>query len=108
MDVKNVFLKGNLSEKVYMQPPLSLSIELNNVCHLQRAFYGLKQSPRAWAAKFISTISHLGYTTSPYNVALFFCCNDKGTILLLLYVDFMIITCDDLKNSRIFLTCSLR
>ena len=39
MDVKNVFFKGNLSEKVYMQPPLSLSIELNNVCHLQHAFY---------------------------------------------------------------------
>ena len=39
MDVKNAFLKGNLSEKVYMQPSLSLSIELNNVCHLQRAFY---------------------------------------------------------------------
>ena len=39
MDAKNAFFKGYLSEKVYMQPPLSLSIELNNVCHLQHAFY---------------------------------------------------------------------
>ena len=43
MDVKNAFLKGNLSQKVYMQHPPSLSVELNNICHLQRAFYGLKQ-----------------------------------------------------------------
>ena len=42
MDVKNVFLNGDLSEQVYMQPPLDLSIESNKVCHLRRALYGLK------------------------------------------------------------------
>ena len=42
MDVKNAFLNGDLSEEVYMQPPLSLSVELNKVCHLRRALYGLK------------------------------------------------------------------
>ena len=42
MDVKHVFLNVNLSEKVYIQPPPGFSIEPNKVCHLQRAFYGLK------------------------------------------------------------------
>ena len=60
MDVKNVFLDGDLSEEVYMQPPLGLSVESNKVCHLRRALYGLKQAPRAWFAKFSSTISRLG------------------------------------------------
>ena len=42
MDVKNAFFNGDLSEEVYMQPPLGLSVELNKVCHLRRALYGLK------------------------------------------------------------------
>ena len=91
MDVKNAFLNRDLSEEVYMQPPLGLSVDCNKVCHLQRALYGLKQAPRAWFAKFSSTISRLGYMTSHYD-------SDKGIILLLLYVDDMIITNDDLSG----------
>ena len=33
MDVKNVFLNGDLSE-VYMQLPHSLSVKSNKICHL--------------------------------------------------------------------------
>ena len=95
MDVKNAFLNGNLSEEVYMQPPPGLSVESNKICHLRRSLYGLKQAPRAWFAKFSSTISRLGYMASHYDSALFLRRIDKGTILLLLYVDDMIITGDD-------------
>ena len=98
MDVKNAFLNGDLSEEVYMQPPPGLSVESNKVCHLRRALYGLKQTPRAWFAKFSSTISRLGYMTSHYDSALFLRRIDKGTILLLLYMDDMIITGDNLSG----------
>ncbi|WKA12032.1 hypothetical protein VitviT2T_029468 [Vitis vinifera] len=47
---------------------------------------------------FSSTIFRLGYTASPYDSALFLRRTDKGTILLLLYVDDMIITGDDLSG----------
>jgi len=96
--VKNVFLNGNLSEKVYMQPSPSLSIELNKVCYLRCTLYGLKQVPRAWFAKFIFTISRLGYITNHYHSALFLHRINKGTILLLLYVDEMIIIGDDFSG----------
>ena len=98
MDVKNAFLNRDLSEEVYMQPPLGLSVESNKVCRLWRAIYGLKQAPRAWFAKFSSTIFRLGYTTNPFDSALFLRRTDKCTILRFLYVDDMIITGDDLSG----------
>ena len=42
MDVKNAFLNGDLSEEVYMQPPLGLSHPPDKVCQFRRALYGLK------------------------------------------------------------------
>ena len=98
MDVKNAFLNRDLSEEFYMQPPPGLSVDFNKVCHLQLALYGLKQAPRAWFAKFSSTISRLGYMANHYDSALFLCRTDKDTILLLLYVDDIIITGDDLSG----------
>ena len=42
MDVKNAFLNGDLTEEVYMQPPLGVLAPLGYVCRLRRASYGLK------------------------------------------------------------------
>ena len=98
MDVKNAFLNRDLSEEAYMQPPPGLSVESNKVCHIWRALYGLKQAPRAWFAKFSPAISLLDYIASHYDSALFLRRTDKGIILLLLYVDDMIITGDDLSG----------
>ena len=97
MDVKNSFLNSDLSKEVYMQPS-GLSIESNNVCNIQCALYGIKHTPRAWFAKFSSTIFHLGYIASPYDSTLFLRHTNKCTIFLLLYVDDMIITGDDLSG----------
>ena len=100
MDVKNAFLNGDLSEEIYIQPPPGLSHPPDKVCRLRRAFYGLnhKKAPQAWFAKFNSTVSRLGFSISSYDSALFLRRTGKGTILLLLYVDDMIITGDDLSG----------
>jgi len=79
-----------------MQPSPGLFVEPNKVCHLQRALYGFKQDPRTWFAS--STIFYLGYIASPYDSALFLYRTNKGTILLLLYMDDMVITVDDLSG----------
>ena len=81
-----------------MQPPFGLSIDPNKVCHLRRALYGLKQTLQIWFAKFSFTISRLSYIASYSDSALFLHCIDKSTILLLLYINDIIITGDDLNG----------
>uniref|UniRef100_A0A2N9IVG5 Integrase catalytic domain-containing protein n=1 Tax=Fagus sylvatica TaxID=28930 RepID=A0A2N9IVG5_FAGSY len=90
-----------LTEEVYMQLPPGFSQPPGfspKVCRLRRALYGLKQAPRAWFAKFSSTISQHGFSASSYDSALFFRRSDHGITLLLLYVDDMIITGDDVQG----------
>ena len=47
LDIKNVFLHGDLVKEVYMeQPPVFIAQgESSLVCELRRSLYGLKQSP---------------------------------------------------------------
>ena len=100
MDVKNAFLNGDLAEEVYMHPPPGYEHPPHKVCRLRRALYGLKQAPRAWFAKFSCIVSQQGFVPSAYDSALFLRTTGVGTILILLYVDDMIITGDDLSGIR--------
>ena len=68
------------------------------MCRLSQTLYGLKQAPRAWFAKFSSTISQHGFSASSYDSTLFFRRSNHGITLLLLYVNDMIITGDDVQG----------
>lgn len=98
MDVKNAFLHGDLTEKVYMKPPPSYPHSSYKMCKIRRALYGLKQAPRVWFSKFSSTISSFRFTSSPYDSAIFRRSTQVGTILVLFYVDDMIIIGNDIEG----------
>ncbi|KAA0061289.1 hypothetical protein E5676_scaffold39G00350 [Cucumis melo var. makuwa] len=63
LDVKNVFLNGDLVEEVYMSPPPGFEAQFGQqVCKLQKSLYGLKQSPRAWFDRFTTFVKSQGYS----------------------------------------------
>ena len=71
MNVKNVFLHGDLHEGVYKQPPPRCYAPLRYVYRLCRALYGLKQAPRAWFEHFVSVIRDAGFTPIDHDLALY-------------------------------------
>lgn len=91
MDVKNVFLNEDLSEDVYMFPPLGFSYSSCEVCKLQKVLYGLKQTPQAQFEKFSSVICDLGIYYGDHDSVLFLRFTSASQIVLLLNVDDMII-----------------
>ncbi|XP_068319518.1 uncharacterized mitochondrial protein AtMg00810-like [Pyrus communis] len=60
-----------------------------------KAIYGLKQSPRAWYAKISSVLEMEGFHRSNANSALFVHNGISGKLVVLIYVDDLIITCDN-------------
>ena len=66
------------------------------VCRLKKALQGLKQASRAWFGKIAQYLNFCGYKSSCADPSLFVKKTIIGSTLLLLYVDDMIITGDDI------------
>lgn len=92
LDVKNVFLHGDLEEVVYMhQPPGFVDKSRpDHVCLLKRSLYGLKQTPRAWYNRFATYAKKLGFVHC--DASLFILQHGRDFTYLLLYVDDIILT----------------
>ena len=65
------------------------------VCKLVKSLYGLKQASRQWNAKLSATISALGFKQSQVDHSLFVHSDGSNFTALLIYVDDMIITGND-------------
>lgn len=98
LDVNNAFLNGILEEEVYMQqPPGFESSDKALVCKLHKTIYGLKQAPRAWFERLASTLVKLGFSTSKCDPSLFTLSSSGHRVIILVYVDDIIITGDNLS-----------
>lgn len=94
MDVANVFLQGDLDEEIFMQLPLGYKVQgPNKVCRLRKPLYGLKQA--SWNKKFASVMD-AGYRQSHHDHSLFIHHDAHGLTLLVVYVDDIVITGDNM------------
>jgi hypothetical protein len=93
MDVKTVFLHGDLEEELYMKQPEGFVMKGKKelVCKLKTFLYGLKQSPRVWYQKFDTYMLGLSFTRSKADHCVYFKLIGDHLIYLVLYVDDMLL-----------------
>ena len=56
MDMKTVFLNGDVEEDIYMDQPQGF-VQGNMICKLKKSFYGLKQSQELGMSAFMHSLS---------------------------------------------------
>ena len=95
LDIKNVFLHGDIAEKVYMEQPIGVVAqgESGLVCKLRRSLHDLKKSSGAWFSWFSSVVQEFGMIRSIADHFVSYHHSSTGQcIYLIVYVDDIVIT----------------
>lgn len=102
LDVKNAFLNGDLAEEVFMDIPSGFErfYGMGKVCKLRKSFYGLKQSPRAWFDRFSKAVKRHSYSQAQADHTLFYKSLNGKLSILIVYVDDISITGDDVEEAK--------
>ena len=100
LDIRNVFLHGDLQEEVYLEQPPGFVAQgkIGKVCRLRKSLYGLKQILHAWFGKFNQAVETFSMQKSKSDHSVFYKNSSSGIILLILYVDDIVITRSDSKG----------
>lgn len=91
MDVTGAFLYGEIKEDVYLRLPEGAYSGNNYIVKLNRALYGLKNSPKCWNIKFNSVITKEGFSRSKSDSCLYKKINGFDKTYVLIYVDDLLI-----------------
>ena len=83
-----------------MEQPEGFENKLNPeyICKLKKALYGLKQAPKTWYGKIVEFLIHSGYGVTSADSSLFFKAQKGKLAIILVYVDDLIITGDDVNE----------
>jgi hypothetical protein len=97
LDVQTAFLNSILRDKVYIQQPQGFEQPgaAHLVCRLKQAFYGLRQSPRAWYSCINLALCQKGLTRSQADSNLYFYQRGPHLLILILYMDDLLVTSSD-------------
>lgn len=108
--MNNAFLNGDLTEDIYMKQPPGFEVVDEHgqplACSLNKAIYGLKQTPRAWFEKLKNFLVHqLNFMPSRADSSLFYKHTDVGSVYFLVYVDDIIVTGGDCVELHAVISC---
>lgn len=94
LDVKSVFLHGELKEEVYVSQPEGFKVKgkEETVLKLSKALYGLRQAPRAWNTLLDRSMKQLGFTKCAREQTVYKRGKDFTGIIVGVYVDDLIVT----------------
>ena len=87
MDVKTAFLYGNVEDEVYVEQPTGYEDDANNVCLLNKALYGLEQSPRIWYETLTGFLKSLGFAALSSDLSVF----TRAGMIIAIYVDDLLV-----------------
>ena len=105
IDVKTVFLNGDIDETIYM-------VQLDNflsgdakqiVCKLKKSIYGLKQASRQWYHKFHQVIISFSFEINVVDDSVYHKFSGSKHIFLVLYVDDILLASNDTSLLHIVL-----
>src|SRR5713226_9741930 len=86
MDVKSVFLHGDLHEEIYMKQPEGYITNPSLVCKLKKSLYRLKQGPREWDSKMDAFLLSQNFQRCRSDPNLSLQQHDGHLIIIVLYV----------------------
>jgi hypothetical protein len=92
MDVKNVFLHGELSKEIYVEQLQGFIHNSSLVCKLKKSLYGLKHAPRAWYAKMDSYLLSNDFVRCKSDSNVYMLRTTDSVMILVLYVYDLLIT----------------
>ena len=95
MDIDTAFLIAELTEELYMEPPVGMNVPPGKVLKLHKCLYGLKQAPRYFNQHLVGTLLRMGFTNLVNEPCLFQKIIDGKLVLATIYVDDILIACSD-------------
>jgi hypothetical protein len=104
MDVKSVFLNGDLGKEVYVSQPPRFIVkgQEQKVYKLHKALYGLRQAPRAWNSKLDTVLHELGFSKCKTEYGLYIRVKNKKRLVVGVYIDDLIIMRESDQELNLF------
>ncbi|RDY14745.1 hypothetical protein CR513_00149, partial [Mucuna pruriens] len=98
MDVKIVFLNGDINETIYMVQLENFVLDDSKsmVCKLKKFIYGLKHASCQWYHKFHQVITSYGFEANVVDNCVYHKLNGSKYIFLILYVDNILLASSDI------------